>query len=45
MPHFEPWRVFYRVQEELVIVELIGGAAGSTDWPSVQKVKRQPSNG
>ena len=25
----EPWRVFYRIQEELVIVELIGIKTGS----------------
>jgi hypothetical protein len=25
----EPWRVFYRVQEELVIVELIGRKKGN----------------
>ena len=26
----EPWRVFYRVQEELVIVELIGRKRGNS---------------
>jgi mRNA-degrading endonuclease RelE of RelBE toxin-antitoxin system len=25
----EPWRIFYRVQEELVIIELIGRKRGS----------------
>jgi len=29
MPHVEPWRVFYRVQDELVIVELVGHKKGN----------------
>jgi len=29
MPHVEPWRVFYRVQKELVIVQLVPRKKGN----------------